>query len=267
MMTFEKFKERYPEWSGQRVRLVVADDSLLGREGMRKLMTQPPMLKVAAIASTAEALYPLCEQHHPTVVILDLCLPLPADGLAACRKLHERFPDLPVLVVTGHEQELAVKEVKAAGAKGYAIKNFSDGLLWKCVLTLAKGGEAFQHPQTRWLPEELNDAQRLARLARSKPSEVGLLTAFARMTQRPGFRTHGAIKQLRTEVEASQSELLRGLKDGAAERLARDILEQLRKRLGFHSSVEAAQWYARTLPPPAAGQRPHPQSGRSLARP
>jgi DNA-binding NarL/FixJ family response regulator len=245
MITFDDFKKSYPEQCQQRVRVVIGDDSLQGRAGMEKLMHQPPVLEVAGVAGNARALVQLCDEYHPTVAVLDLCFPLSTDGLAACRQLLERFPNLPVLVVTGHEQERAKSQVKAAGAKGYAIKNFSDGLLWKCVLLLAAGKEAFPNPHNRWLPAELDDAQRVAKLARCKPGELRLLAALARITHRRGFQLRGAIKQL--AIEETGGELLRGLAYPATERVARDILEQLRKKLNFNSSVEAAQWYAQAV--------------------
>lgn len=254
MVTFKEFKQRYPELCQQATRVVVMDDSVQGRAGMSALMHQPPTLEVVGSASTPAELFVLCERHRPTVIILDLCLPLPADGLAACRAVRERCPTLPVLMVTGHDQERTVEPVKAAGAKGFAIKNFSDGLLWKCVLEVAAGGEAFHPLRTHWLPEEFSEAQRLAHLARCKPNEVWLLAALARRTQRADFRVHGAVKDL-LNAEA-QSELLRDLKHAAAEQLVRDILETLRKKLGFHSSVEAARWYAKLLPTPATGPMP-----------
>lgn len=245
MITFDEFKESYADLCQQRVRIVLGDDSLQGRAGLEKLMHQPPVLEVVGVASNASALIHLCVEHRPTVAVLDLCFPLPADGVAACRQLLELFPKLPVLLVTGHEQERAKSQAKAAGAKGYAIKNFSDGLLWKCVLRLAEGKEAFPNPHNRWLPDELDDAQRLTKLAHCKPDELRLLAALARMTRRRGFQTRGAIKQL--TIEEGGSEPLRGLEHPAAVQMVRDILESLRKKLNFNSSVEAAQWYAQAV--------------------
>ena len=243
MMTFTQFQAAYPALCEQRVRLVVGDDSIIGQAGMRELMQQPPCLQVLAVTATREELLAACRAYRPELVVLDLCFPLATDGLATCRAVRREFPQTRVLIATGSESARARGEAREAGASGYALKQFSNGLLWKCALEIASGRETFPASEPGWLAPELTDAQKLALLA---PHEVELLAAFAALVTGNPLKQHGAIKELFD------------LKPGYSEPTVRDILERIRRKLGCRS-LEAAQWYAQLAPQPGGGPAERPR--------
>ena len=234
MMTFPEFRACFPELYRQRVRVVIADDSLLGRKGLTALLRQPPVIAVAACVGTAPELLSACAEKAPDVAVVDLCLPQKGDGLAASREIRARFPRLPILLVTGHEAERARAEVKASGVvQGYALKNYSDGLLWKCVLEVAAGQNAFPTHKSGWLALELPDQTKLRQLDRQS---VEVLGALAALPQIDTAQEYGLIKEL-TRVHATHVRL-------GQEGHVRRVLERVRRRLGMRS-VETARWFKR----------------------
>jgi len=246
MLSFNDFIALHPELAASTARLVLADDSLQGRAGLHAMLHQPPLLEVAAVANGATELLALCAQHQPQVAVQDLCLPTAKDGLAACRALRQAFPTVRLLVVTGHFEGGTSERVREAGAHGLALKNFSDGLLWRCVLRLAAGKEAFPNPKQIWLPEDADEAQREQGLARCTKAELHLLAALARLAASKSFQARGAVKELALREE--KGPLLTGLAYPQTVQKVRDVLESVRKKLHFSSSVDAARWYLKRNP-------------------
>ena len=133
-----------------------------------------------------------------------------------------------------HEAERARAEVKASGVvQGYALKNYSDGLLWKCVLEVAAGQNAFPTHKSGWLALELPDQTKLRQLDRQS---VEVLGALAALPQIDTAQEYVLIKEL-TRVHATHVRL-------GQEGHVRRVLERVRRRLGMRS-VEAARWFKR----------------------
>jgi len=238
MLTFAEFQEHFENLCGQRVRIVIADDSQQGRGGLSAILEQPPVLSVVACVPTVPELFAACERFGPDVAVLDLCLPREEDGLAACRALRTRHPGVRVLMVTAHETARARVEAKAAKADGYALKRFSDGVLWKAVLEVEAGRPAFPCYKGGWLTQELPDAAKL-KLIDAPAREV--LSALTLLLQTARPHEYGVIK-----------DLLRA--NGGHPRLGneahvRRVLERIRERLGM-KSIAAARWYARVTGSP-----------------
>lgn len=233
MLTFAEFQEHFPELCGQRVRLVIADDSLQGRGGLSAMLEQPPVLTVVACVPAAAELFSACERFDPDVAVVDLCLPREEDGLAACRAVKARYPRVRVLMVTAHETARARGEARAAKADGYALKRFSDGLLWKSVLEVAAGRPAFPSYKGGWLTQELPDEAKLQLIDDAAREVLGALTPLLQTT-RP--HEYGVIKDL---LRAHPKHPRLG-----NDAHVRRVLERIRERLGM-KSIAAARWYAR----------------------
>ena len=242
MITFGQFQACFPELCRRRVRLALIDDSLQGRGGLCAMLDQPPVLTVVAQAADGPALLAACAREAPEVAVVDLCMPLPEDGLALCRELKRHFPRVRLLLVTGHESARARAEArKTEAVHGYALKRYSDGLLWKCVLDIAAGRLAFPSYKGGWLAEELSDGAKL-HLLDAASREV--LTALAALLRSTALSEYGVIKEL-VLAHAGHPRL-------GNDKHVRRVLEKVRDVLGM-KSIPAARWYAQ------AGAMPSPE--------
>jgi DNA-binding NarL/FixJ family response regulator len=123
------------------VRVLIADDQALFREGLRTLLsTRPEIEVVGEAANGAEALAEV-ERLQPGVVLMDLRMPV-MDGIVATTVMRERWPSIPVLVLTTFDDDASLFGALRAGAAGYLLKDVSSDTLVAAV-TAAARGEAF----------------------------------------------------------------------------------------------------------------------------
>lgn len=103
------------------IRTIVADDHVLFRRGMAKLLNDDPRMNVVGEAADGKEALRLVETLRPDLVILDLKFPR-ANGIEVASELLERFPRLKVLIVTGIDADNYVGDALAAGVSGYLLK-------------------------------------------------------------------------------------------------------------------------------------------------
>jgi DNA-binding NarL/FixJ family response regulator len=127
------------------VRIVIAEDLYLLREGLVRLLSAHGLEIAAAVASAPELLEALVEQR-PDVGIVDVRLPPTHtdDGLRAALQARAQVPGLPVLVLSQYVERLYARELLAdqAGAVGYLLKDrvFTDDQFTDALHTVARGG-------------------------------------------------------------------------------------------------------------------------------
>jgi two-component system response regulator NreC len=125
-----------------RVRILLADDHTLVRQGLRKLLEECPDWEVIAEAGDGREAVRLAEQHKPDVAILDVAMPL-LNGIEATRQITKRVPSTRVLVLSMHADEAYVTQILQAGATGYLLKDSADVDLLKAVGEAAQGRSFF----------------------------------------------------------------------------------------------------------------------------
>ncbi|MGD8747914.1 MAG: response regulator transcription factor [Balneolaceae bacterium] len=105
------------------IKVVIADDHPLVREGLKKVVDQSTIdIKVIAEASNANELMEILRKTDPSIVVLDISMP-GKSGLDALKEIKEFYPDLPVLMLSIHpEDRFAIRALKA-GAAGYLNKS------------------------------------------------------------------------------------------------------------------------------------------------
>ncbi len=144
------------------IRLVLADDHPVVREGVRALLESDPEFEVAGQAAEGAEVLDLVERLQPDVVILDLMMP-GMGGLEVTRHLTRRPYGPAVLILSMHESEAYVIEAMRSGAAGYALKQAPAGELARGVRTVAGGA--------RYLSPPLSDRVLDAYLKRSDPEQ------------------------------------------------------------------------------------------------
>jgi DNA-binding NarL/FixJ family response regulator len=127
------------------VRVVVAEDLFLLRDGLTRLLAAHEF-EIAAAVDTAPGLLCALLEHRPDVAVVDVRLP-PAfadDGLQAALEARRQVPGLPVLLLSQYVEQLYARELLAdqAGAVGYLLKDrvFSDAAFVDAIRTVAGGG-------------------------------------------------------------------------------------------------------------------------------
>jgi DNA-binding NarL/FixJ family response regulator len=121
------------------IRLVIADDHELIREGIKKIVRPSADLKIVGEAADLKQAIALIAQVHPDVVILDLTLP-DYDGLDGLAELRRHFPDLRIVILSMHAEEKFALASLRAGALGYVSKAMASAELVEAVRRAATGG-------------------------------------------------------------------------------------------------------------------------------
>jgi DNA-binding NarL/FixJ family response regulator len=120
------------------IRILLVDDHTVVRAGYRRFLEQEPDCQVIGEASTAEEAYLLLQTIEPDVVILDLSMP-GQGGLSVLRRIKLRWPLLPVLVFSMHDNLPFVLQALRAGATGYITKSSEPQSMVKAVRSVVAG--------------------------------------------------------------------------------------------------------------------------------
>jgi len=121
-----------------KIRLVIADDHLVVRAGLRAMLEAEPDFDVVGEASTGAQAIELANKLRPHVLLMDLRMP-EVDGVAATARIRERHPDINVLVLTTYDTDADILKVIEAGATGYLLKDATRDELFRAVRTAATG--------------------------------------------------------------------------------------------------------------------------------
>ena len=125
-----------------RVRILLADDHTIVRQGLRKVLEERPEWEVVAEAGDGREAVRLAEQHRPDVAIVDVAMPL-LNGIETTRQITKRVPNTRVLVLSMHADEAYVTQILQAGATGYLLKDSADVDLVKAVEEAVSGRSFF----------------------------------------------------------------------------------------------------------------------------
>jgi DNA-binding NarL/FixJ family response regulator len=120
------------------IRLLIADDHPVVRDGLRGMLTGQPDLEVVGEAATGAEALALVPRVRPDVALVDLRMP-ELDGVATIRALRERHPEVRVLVLTTFDTERDVVSAIEAGATGYLLKDAPRAELSRAVRAAARG--------------------------------------------------------------------------------------------------------------------------------
>src|SRR4051812_29284974 len=104
------------------IRVVIADDHELIREGFYTMFRKYKNLQVVGEASNGEELVDLTASLKPDVIITDIRMPK-MDGVEATRIINEKFPQIAIIAFTMYEEETSIIDMLEAGAQGYLIKS------------------------------------------------------------------------------------------------------------------------------------------------
>ena len=125
--------------SDQVVRVVLADDHAVVREGLRHLVEAQPDMRVVGEAADGEAAWRAACALAPDVLVMDLSMPV-LGGVEATERVRRDCPAVRVLALTVHEERDYLTRLLRAGAAGYVLKRAAAGELVRAVRAVAAGG-------------------------------------------------------------------------------------------------------------------------------
>ena len=152
--------------SNETIRVLLADDHGIVREGLRLLLRSAPDIAVVGDADNGAAALSLAQQLSPDVVILDLDMPA-GDGATALRAIQEKMPSVRVLILTMHAEHERLLPLLEAGARGYLSKAAASLDLIEAIRVVA-AGEVYVRPAAARLLAAAIVPQRADETARSR---------------------------------------------------------------------------------------------------
>lgn len=130
--------------SKPRLRILIADDHVLVREGIRNFLDTEPDLEIVGEAGDAEGAIALARTRAPNVALLDLRMP--GGGVEATRRIREVAPGAQVVILSSFEDDEGVRGAIEAGAISYVLKDIGAEALAETIRRAARG-EATLHPR------------------------------------------------------------------------------------------------------------------------
>lgn len=126
------------------IRILIAEDHRIVRDGLRMLLQSEPDFEVVAEAETGREAVARAKEHHPDLAILDISMP-DLSGLDATKLIKTESPQTQILILTMHESDEYFFRALQAGASGYVLKKAATQDLIAAARAVARG-EAFLYP-------------------------------------------------------------------------------------------------------------------------
>jgi DNA-binding NarL/FixJ family response regulator len=126
----------------EEIRVLIADDHTLFREGVVALLESVPEIEVVGTAEDGQMVVDLTEETQPDVILMDIQMPK-MNGIAATRKIIQSNPQVGVIVVTMFEDDDSVFAAMRAGARGYILKGADQNDMLRAIKAVAQGEALF----------------------------------------------------------------------------------------------------------------------------
>jgi DNA-binding NarL/FixJ family response regulator len=136
-----------------KLRILLADDHTLVRQGFRKILEEQADWEVVAEVSDGRDAVRQTLDLKPRVVILDIAMPV-LNGVEAARQIVRRLPGAGVLVLSMYCREIYVTQVLKAGARGYLLKDSADRELIRAVTAVSEGRSFFSPAVTKLMLDD-----------------------------------------------------------------------------------------------------------------
>ncbi len=144
------------EMSSTPIKILLVEDDELFRLGLRVRLQQETGLEIIAEAEDGETAIELVNQHSLDIVILDVGLP-GIGGIEACYQIKQKYPNLPVLVLTSHSQKSLITRLIEVGAQGYCLKGVAAEKLLLALCSVAAGASWWDETATKEIRSALVD--------------------------------------------------------------------------------------------------------------
>lgn len=125
-----------------KIKVLIADDIMILRQGLKAVLEQDMEIEVAALAENGKEAFEKCKVYKPDVVLMDMRMP-DYDGVYGIRLIKEKCPDIRVLVLTTFDDEETIEKALGSGADGYILKELEDEKVIASVKSVYAGLSIF----------------------------------------------------------------------------------------------------------------------------
>ncbi len=132
-------KNRHDRFAARPVRLILADDHALVRDGIRARLESVDTVEVVGEAENGAEALELVERHKPDMAMIDFSMPV-LNGLETAEKIRTRHPETQVLILSIYDNPEYVRGVLKVGANGYILKDISAHEMVNAITSVAGGG-------------------------------------------------------------------------------------------------------------------------------
>jgi DNA-binding NarL/FixJ family response regulator len=211
------------------IRVLIADDQLLMRDGLASLLNIQPGIDVVGMAENGQEAITAVADLLPDVVLMDVRMPV-MDGIEATAEIHRRFPEIKVLMLTTFDDEAYVTGALRAGAFGYVLKNTP-------ALDLAQAIQMAQRGMVQLAPSAADKVAKMIGGARTPGKEMGTDNPLTNLTERE-------IEVLRLVVQGASNREIAGelvITEGTVKSHISNILNRLEARDRTQAAVIAVK--------------------------
>lgn len=120
------------------IKIAVADDHRMVREGIVKILAEEPSFEIVAEAGNGKEAIDKCKIHHPDVLLLDLDMPV-MNGLDTATHLKKEMPEIKVGILTMHQEKMLIEKMIKLGVDGYLYKSGNPSDLIHGIKKIADG--------------------------------------------------------------------------------------------------------------------------------
>jgi len=184
------------------IRILLADDHKITRQGLRSLLEKQPDMEVVAEAEEGRTAVRLVRELVPNVVIMDVTMP-GLNGMEATRQIVGEFPNVKIIALSMHSDSLFVTEMLRSGASGYLLKDCAFEELERAIRTVV-ADKTFLSPTIsgvvvddylhRLSKADFSDSEVLT----NREREVLQLMAEGKSTKQIALRLHISVKTVET---------------------------------------------------------------------
>lgn len=143
----------------KKIRVLIADDIMILRQGLKAVLEQDEELEVVALAENGRQAYEKCAVFQPDVVIMDMRMP-DYDGAFGIRSIKEKYKNIRVLVLTTFDDDETIKKAVESGADGYILKELPDDKVIASVKSVYSGMSVFGNGVFQVMRSQMEQGQR-----------------------------------------------------------------------------------------------------------
>lgn len=180
------------------IRVLLADDHSVVREGLRMFLRRDPELAVVGEAADGAEALSLARELRPDVVLMDLLMPV-MDGVAATSAIRKDLPETEVIALTSVLESTGVVGVMRAGAIGYLLKDIQAPELRRAIKAAAAGQVQLSPQAVAYLTRELRTPEKTEALT-ERETEVLLLLSRGQSNKEIARNLHIAEDTVKTHV-------------------------------------------------------------------
>src|ERR1700757_1989064 len=208
------------------IKVVIADDHTLFREGMRRILALEKDMLVVGEASRGDEVTKVVERAKPDILLLDLKMPK-GDVVQTLLEVHEKNPATKVLILTAYSEDENILNAAKGGAKGYVLKGIDFPTLLQAIKTIHRGG--------LWIDKEMPAADAFEEIAQGQMSQ----TTEARYDEAINALTKREKEILRLVAEGLTNEEI-GKKIFISEKTVKTHLTNIFDKLKVNNRFKAA---------------------------